>query len=504
MAPPDFNQESRRTNPPVYTLQEGAPVSDPSASLQVRTTYGGGGLGILADTQLIETLAHFPRERIPERVVHAKAAGAWGDFEVTEDLSDITDAKFLTGKGKKTPLLARISTTAGERGAADTVRDIRGWSMKLFTEEGNQDFVFNSLPVFFIRDPIKFPSVNRSHKRHPVTNIPDPDMFWDYHVNNQEGIHALMHLFGLRGIPASLRNINAFGVHTYKLGKQDGTFVYVKWHIKPEAGIKNLRADEALRLAGEAPDYHVKDLYDSIERGDYPTYTVNLQIMKPKEAEASGINIFDNTFTWPHEKYPLRPVGKITFNKNPTNYFQDIEQAAFSPSTMVPGIGPSADLMLQARMFSYPDAARYRLGPNYQQLPCNRPISQVYSPYQRDGPGRMDGNYGADPDYVRSSYTKLSHGSHELATHEQWVGKVTSASTDVTDKDFEQSRQLWHTMLKEDGGRENFLKNLCPHLGGASDAVIEEAVKMFARVDEGLGKDISQGIKNHKEGKSIV
>lgn len=187
------------------TIIAGAPISDPSASLQVRTTYGGGGLGILADTQLIETLAHFPRERIPERVVHAKAAGAWGEFEVTEDLSDITDAKFLTGKGKKTPLLARISTTAGERGAADTVRDIRGWSMKLFTEEGNQDFVFNSLPVFFIRDPIKFPSVNRSHKRHPVTNVPDPDMFWDYHVNNQEGIHALMHLFGMRGIPASVR-----------------------------------------------------------------------------------------------------------------------------------------------------------------------------------------------------------------------------------------------------------------------------------------------------------
>jgi catalase len=226
--------------------------------------------------------------------------------------------------------------------------------------------------------------------------------------------------------------------------------------------------------------------------------------MTRDEAEASGINIFDNTFTWPHEKYPLRQIGKITFNKNPTNYFQDIEQAAFSPSTMVPGVGPSADLMLHARMFSYPDAARYRLGPNYQQIPCNKPISQVYSPYQRDGPGRMDGNYGADPDYVRSSYTKLAHGSHELATHEQWVGKVTSASTEVTDKDFEQPRLLWQAMLKEDGGRENFLKNLCPHLGGASEFVIGESVKMFAKVDEQLGKDIEQGIKNHKEGKSIV
>lgn len=305
-------------------------------------------------------------------------------------------------------------------------------------------------------------------------------------------------------IPRQLRNINAFGVHTYKLGKQDGSFVYVKWHIKPEAGIKNLKADEALRLAGEDPDYHVKDMYDAIERGDYPTYNVNIQIMDPKEAEKSGINIFDNTFTWPHHKYPLRPIGKITFNKNPNNYFQDIEQAAFSPSTMVPGVGPSADLMLHARMFSYPDAARYRLGPNYQQIPCNKPISQVYSPYQRDGPGRMDGNYGADPDYVRSSYVKLGHGSHELATHEQWVRKVVSASTDVTDKDFEQPRELWQTMLKEEGGRENFLKNLCPHLGKAEQMVIDESVKMFARVDEGLGKDIAQGIKNLKAGKPIV
>lgn len=226
--------------------------------------------------------------------------------------------------------------------------------------------------------------------------------------------------------------------------------------------------------------------------------------MTPSEAESSGINIFDNTFTWPHEKYPLRPIATITLNRNPTNYFQDIEQAAFSPSTMVPGIGPSADLLLQARMFSYPDAARYRLGPNYQQIPCNRPVSAVYSPYQRDGPGRMDGNYGADPDYVRSSYTKLGHGSHELATHERWVGKVTSASSEVTDRDFEQSRVLWKAMLGEEGGRENFLKNLCPHLGGASEGVVREAVKMFGRVDEQLARDIEKGIENYKGGKDIV
>jgi len=504
MAPPDFETGKSRPDALLYTLAEGAPCADPTTSLQVKSKFGAGGLGVLADTQLIETLAHFPRERIPERAVHAKAAGAWGEFEVTHDVSDLTDAKFLNEVGKKTPLLCRVSTVAGEKGSSDTVRDIRGWAMKLFTEEGNQDFVFNDLPVFFVRDPIKFPSMNRSHKRHPRTNIPDSNMFWDYHVNNQEGIHALMHLFGLRGIPASLRNINAFGVHTYKLGKQDGSFVYVKWHIKPDAGIKTIPADVALRLAGEDPDYHVQDMYDAIERGDFPTYTVNVQVMDPKQAENSGINIFDNTFTWPHSKYPLRQIGRITLNRNPTNYFQDIEQAAFSPSTMVPGVGPSADLVLQARMFSYPDAARYRIGPNYQQLPCNRPISKVYSPYQRDGPGTINGNYGSDPDYVRSSFVKLAQGPHDLASHLEWVGKLTAYTSEVTDKDFEQARDLWQIMIKEEGGRETFLNNISPHLGKAEQRIVDDAIAMFARVDDGLAKDIAQGVKNFKAGKPVV
>jgi catalase len=239
----------------------------------------------------------------------------------------------LTGIGKKTKVLTRISTVAGEKGSSDTVRDVRGWAMKLYTEDGNQDFVFNDLPVFFIRDPIKFPSMNRSHKRHPQTNVPDPNMFWDFHVNNPEGIHALMHLFGQRGIPASLRNINAFSVHTYTLNKeacisyilivkfadtidQDGSFRYVKLHWKPDDGIKTLDSETALRLAGEEPDYHVKDLYNAIERGDYPTWTLFVQVIEPKDLPDAPIDIFDNTFTWPHARYPLRPLGKLTLNKN--------------------------------------------------------------------------------------------------------------------------------------------------------------------------------------------
>ncbi|KAM0374337.1 hypothetical protein ACHAPY_008579 [Fusarium culmorum] len=339
--------------------------------------------------------------------VHAKAAGATGEFEVLEDLSDITDANFLSEKGKKTPMLMRISTVGGEKGSADTVRDVRGWSTKLYTEEGIQDFVFNDLPVFFIREPIKFPSMNRSHKRHPRTNVPDNAMFWDYHVNNPEGIHALMHLFGQRGIPASLRHINGFGVHTYTLNKADGSYVYVKWHYKPEGGIETMDSETAARLAGTDPDYHVKDLFNAIEK--------------------------------------------------------DIEQACFSPSNMVPGIGPSADPVLQARMFSYPDAHRYRVGPNYFQLPPNRPRNQVYAPYVRDGPGTMSGNYGGDPDYVFSQLRPVNVSKRvQVPTHEHFDGKVTSVATEFTDKDYEQARDLWKIICGEEKGKQQIFDNIAP------------------------------------------
>jgi catalase len=338
---------------------------------------------------------------IYHRVVHAKAAGAWGEFECTHDITDWCSAALFNKIGKKTQVLARISTVAGEKGSADTARDIRGFSLKFKTEEGNWDFVGNDLPVFFIRDPIKFPSLNRSHKRHPQTGVADSSMFWDFHNHNEEGVHCLMQLFGGRGVPATLRNVNGFGNHTFKFGKpENGSFKYVKIHFKPDAGIETLSQKDAVRLAGEEPDYHVKDMYNAIERGEYPSWTMMLQVMEPKEAETYKWNIFDITKIWPHKDYPLIPVGRLTLNRNPDNHFQDIEQAAFSPSTLIPGIAPSADIMLHARMFSYPDAARYRVGPNYQQLPCNRALN-VYSPYQRDGPMRIDGNYGSDPDYGR-------------------------------------------------------------------------------------------------------
>jgi catalase len=410
--------------------------------------------------------------------VHAKAAGAFGEFEVLSDISDLTDAKFLTGIGKKTPILSRISTVGGEKGSADTVRDVHGWATKFYTEDGIQDFVFNDLPVFFIRDPIKFPSMNRSHKKHPRTNCADWTMFWDYHVNNPEGIHALTQLFGRRGIPASLRNINGFSVHTYTLNKADGSYVYVKWHIKPDAGIKTIDAADATKLAGSDPDFLVKDLFDAIENGDYPTWSVSLQVMTPEQAVGAPIDIFDCTYTWPHKDYPLRPVGRLTLNRNvnnrllmhlmteltlsqPDNYFADIEQACFSPSNMVPGFGASADPVLQARMFSYPDAQRYRVGTNYAQLPVNKPVNHVYAPYLRDGAATTDHNYGGDPNYVTSELRPVTVSKRvQVTNHEQWSGPVTSFSTTVTDKDFIQAEKLWHIICSQEGAKEQFVQSV--------------------------------------------
>lgn len=325
-------------------------------------------------------------------------------------------------------------------------------------------------------------------------------MFWDFHVNNGEGIHALMHLFGQRGIPASLRHINGFGVHTYTLNKADGSYVYVKWHFKPEAGIKTLDEDTAVRLAGTEPDYHVKDLFNAIERGDYPTWTVNVQVMKPEDVKSSPVDIFDDTKTWPHNKYPLRRIGKFTLTTNAKNYFEEIEQACFSPSNMVPGIGPSADPVLQARMFSYPDAHRYRVGPNYFQLPPNRPINKVYAPYVRDGPGTMNGNYGGDPDYIFSELRPVATSKRvQVPTHETFDGKVTAFATSLTDKDFEQPRELWQIICKEKNGKEQFLRNILPTLEDVPERLQKEVVEYFGKVDKGLGQLIKDGLANGKK-----
>ncbi|KAK4868063.1 hypothetical protein LT330_007261 [Penicillium expansum] len=508
-----------------YTLAEGCPVASNKMAVMIRDRKRqGGGLGLLQDTHLIETLAHFSRERIPERVVHAKAVGSYGEFEATRDCSDFTCASFLSKVGKKTSVLQRVSTVGAESGSADTSRDVHGWSMKLYTDEGNLDWVFNNTPVFFIRDPIKFPSMNRSHKRNPRTHLPDASMFWDFHIGNPEGIHQLMVLFSDRGTPKSPRYMNSYSGHTYKFTKADGSFKYAKIHVKTQQGIQSFTREEATKIAGENPDYMIQDMFEAIERGDYPVWNVYVQLMTPEEAEKYEVNIFDMTKVWSHKDFPLQQIGRLTMNRNPQNYFADIEQAAFSPSTMVPGFAASADpgksrqflnfpprispkltcdSVLQARLFAYPDAARYRLGVNYQQLPTNAAKVQVYCPFQRDGKMRFDHNYGGDPSYVGSTIKPTNFyqdvkGSNPEALflhteHEKWAGEVSAYSSEITDADFVQPAALWKLIGREPGHQDRLIDNLVLSIKDVKYPDLRKAVYgLFSRVDKVLGSKLQE------------
>lgn len=475
-----------------YTLDNGVPLPRNDTVDQILTGSGGGYV-LLTSTQLLENLAHFSRERIPERVVHAKASAARGFYEVTDDVSDITDADFLNGIGKKTEVLMRIPTTGPEKGSADTVRDFRGFAIKFKTNEGNQDWVFNNQPVFFVRDPVKFPSLNRSHKRHPGTNSANADMFWDFHVNNQESVHALMFLFGDRGLPASVRTLNGYSGNTYKFTKDNGSsYVYVRVHFKSNQGIHWLTNAQGAKYAGTDPDKHMLDLQDAINRGEYPSWDLHVQVIRPEEIDKAPINIFDMTKVWPKKQFPLRKMGRVTLDKNPENWFAEVEQAAFSPSNMVPGIAPSPDPMLQARMFAYPDAQRYRLGVNYQYLPTNAPKSQVYCPIERDGSMNFTGNYGKDPNYIGTSLNpvrfleklgpnnlndkesqpipppKEINGTNAKSLDHVQVTTPSPVFTVVTEKDFEQATALWRLMEKQDGAHDRFVGNAAAHIAGVT------------------------------------
>ncbi|KAL9090918.1 MAG: hypothetical protein Q9165_005126 [Trypethelium subeluteriae] len=493
------------TETPYYTLAEGQPRSSNVTSEQLRTNGGGGGFVLLTSTQLLETLAHFSRERIPERTVHAKASGARGYFEVTDDISDLTDAEFLNTIGNNTEALVRIATTGPERGSADTVRDFRGFAVKLKTKEGNQDFVMNNQPVFFVRDPVKFPSLNRSHKRNAATNSSDQDMFWDFHVHNQESIHALMFLFGDRGLPSSVRHTNAYTGNTYKLTKADGTYHYARIHFLTNQGIEYLSNAEGARLAGTQPDWHMLDLQEAIKSRNYPSWNLCVQTIHPSALSDASIDVFDMTKVWPHQQYPLRKVGRLVLNRNPSNWFAEIEQAAFSPSNMVRGIEPSPDPMLQARMFAYPDAARYRLGINYQFLPTNAAKCEVYCPTERDGKMNFTSNYEGDPNYTGTGIKPLSFVASDLkpapgrspggnAVHtfdRTEAGVPVSFASEVTDKDFEQATALWHLMGKQEGAQDRLVNNASAHISGVKTKWIRDKVyAMFGKVDKSLGEKI--------------
>ncbi len=381
------------------TNNAGAPVTDNQNTL----TAGPRGPLLLQDAWFLEKLAHFDREVIPERRMHAKGSGAYGNFTVTHDITQFTRAKIFSEIGKKTELFVRFSTVAGERGAADAERDIRGFAIKFYTEEGNWDLVGNNTPVFFLRDPLKFPDLNHAVKRDPRTNMRSAGNNWDYWTLLPEALHQITITMSDRGIPLSYRHMNGYGSHTYSLINQNNERFWVKFHFKTEQGIKNLTDEQSELLVGKDRESHQRDLLESIDKEEYPKWNLKIQVVPEKDAAKFGFNPFDLTKVWPHEDYPLVDVGVLELNKNPENYFAEVEQAAFNPTNIVPGIGFSPDKMLQGRLFSYGDAQRYRLGVNHHLIPVNKARCPFHS-YHRDGAMRTDGNHGSTLGYEPNSH----------------------------------------------------------------------------------------------------
>lgn len=381
------------------TNNAGAPVVDNQNVL----TAGPRGPMLLQDAWFLEKLAHFDREVIPERRMHAKGSGAYGTFTVTHDITQYTKAKIFSEIGKKTELFLRFSTVAGERGAADAERDIRGVAIKFYTDEGNWDLVGNNTPVFFLKDPLKFPDLNHAVKRDPKTNLRSAHNNWDYWTGLPEALHQITITMSDRGIPVSYRHMNGYGSHTFSLISSDDKRYWVKFHLKTQQGIKNLTDAEAEALIGKDRESHQRDLFESIEKGDFPKWNMKIQVMPEKDASKCPFNPFDLTKVWPHTEYPLMDVGVLELNKNPENYFAEVEQSAFNPTNIVPGIGFSPDKMLQGRLFSYGDAQRYRLGVNHHLIPVNKSRCPFHS-YHRDGAMRVDGNYGGTLGYEPNSY----------------------------------------------------------------------------------------------------
>jgi catalase len=388
-----------KKNKKQLTTVAGAPVPDNQNVL----TAGKRGPQLLQDVWFLEKLAHFDREVIPERRMHAKGSGAFGAFTVTHDITRYTKARIFSEIGKKTDLFVRFSTVAGERGAADAERDIRGFAVKFYTEEGNWDLVGNNTPVFFLRDPLKFPDLNHAVKRDPHTNLRSARNNWDFWTSLPEALHQVTITMSERGIPASYRHMHGFGSHTFAMFNAKNERNWVKFHWVCQQGIQNLTDSQAETLVGKDRESHQRDLFEAIEKGDFPRWKLFIQVMTEKQAAAHPYNPFDLTKVWYKKEFPLIEVGVMELNRNPENYFADVEQVAFNPANIVPGIGFSPDKMLQGRLFSYGDAQRYRLGVNHHSIPVNAPRNEAHS-YHRDGQMRVDGNYGSTLGYEPNSY----------------------------------------------------------------------------------------------------
>ncbi|MAC95375.1 MAG: catalase [Flavobacteriales bacterium] len=472
------------------TTSAGSPIPNNQKSI----TAGHPGPVLMQDYQLIEKLAHQNRERIPERVVHAKGWGAFGTFTVTNDISKYTKAKVFSKVGKKTKVLSRFSTVAGEKGAADTERDVRGFSLKFYTEEGNWDMVGNNTPVFFVRDGYKFPDFIHTQKRHPKTNLRSNTAMWDFWSLSPESLHQVTILMSDRGLPKSPMHMNGYGSHTYSFWNDKGERYWIKFHFKTQQGHDFYTNEEAAKVTGQTREKYQEELYGAIERGDYPKWDVKVQIMPEAEAEKTPYNPFDLTKVWPHGDYPLIDVGVLELNENPSNYFQYVENAAYSPSNIIPGIGFSPDKMLQARIFSYADAHRYRLGTHYESLPPNQPISEV-NHYHKDGAMRFTENFNENPDayYEPNSF----NGPIEDLSAQEPPMKISGDIRRYEEQDkmgnYQQAGDLFR--LFDDAQRKRLFSNIADAMEGVPKEIIDRQLVHFDKADPKYGKGVREALK---------
>ncbi|MBV8472762.1 MAG: catalase [Hyphomicrobiales bacterium] len=473
---------------PLMTHATGAPVGDNLNAM----TAGPRGPVMLQDIWLIEKLAHFDREVIPERRMHAKGWGAYGTFTVTKDITCYTKAKIFSEVGKKTPMFARLSTVAGERGAADAERDIRGFAVKFYTDEGNWDIVGNNTPVFFFRDPMRFPDLNRAVKRDPRTGLRSADNNWDFWSLLPEALHQVTIVMSDRGIPKTLRHMHGFGSHTFSMINAKNERVWVKFHFRTQQGVENLTDAAAGALIGRDRESHGRDLFESIEKGDFPRWTLSIQVMTEAQAKTHKHNPFDLTKVWPKADYPLIEVGVMELNRNPENNFAEVEQAAFSPANVVPGIGFSPDKMLQGRLFSYGDAQRYRLGVNFNHIPVNAPKCPFQS-YHRDGAMRTDGNLGATPHYYPNS--KGAWIDHDKALAEPPLpvdGAVDHWDHRVDEDHYEQPGNLFRKMTPAQ--QQVLFENTARAMDGARLEVKQRHIANCAKADPAYGAGVAKAL----------
>ncbi|MCF7942739.1 MAG: catalase [Spirochaetia bacterium] len=470
------------------TSTNGAPVADNQNVM----TAGKRGPMLLQDVWYLEKLAHFDREVIPERRMHAKGSGAFGDFTVTHDITRYTKADIFSQIGKKTELFARFSTVAGERGAADAERDIRGFAVKFYTGDGNWDLVGNNTPVFFLRDPLKFPDLNHAVKRDPHTNMRSARNNWDFWTSLPEALHQVTITMSDRGIPASYRHMNGYGSHTFSLINAQNERIWVKFHLKTQQGIKNLTDQEAEAVVAKDRESNQRDLMESIDRGDFPRWTMYIQVMTIEEAEAMPYNPFDLTKVWSHADFPLIEVGVMELNRNPENYFADVEQAAFNPANIVPGIGFSPDKMLHGRLFSYADAQRYRLGVNHHLIPVNAPKNGAHS-YHRDGQMRVDGNYGATLGYEPNSYEQWQQQPEFAEPPLPVYGNADHWDFREDDEDYyTQPGRLFNLMTPEQ--QQVLFENTARAMGDAPKMIKVRHITNCMKADKAYGEGVAAAL----------